>query len=245
MRYSLLYLNNKELKLRLNIENCVLLEKQLNKNPYDVLINITQFNAKIKDIKLFLKYSLKEYHSDLSVNDIYEELIDNGYNQIDISYILIDVFKEAGFFDKYDEESIDEDEENRAYSEEDSKDPINSLNMLFLNLLESALYYGIEEKDYWNMTYGEAVRSIKAKAKKEKDEYKQKLTSDYALANLIGVSVGRLLSKDAKMPDLYDCYPELFKEEAEEERRRAEESFEDDFFNILDTWDRLANSQEK
>lgn len=244
MRYSLLSLNNRELKLRLNIENCVYLEKELNKNPYEVLVNITQFKAKIKEIKLLLKYSLREYHSDLSVNDIYEELIDSGYTQIDMSYILIDVFKEAGFFDNdYNEESIEnEDEENKAYSEEDSKDPM-TLNMLFKNLLDNALYYGISEKDYWNMTYGEVIRAIKAKAKKEKDDYKARLTAEYSLANLIGVSVGRLLSKDTKMPSLYECYPELFKEEVEEERRKAEETFEDDFFNILDNWDKLANGK--
>lgn len=245
MRYSLIILNGKELKLRLNNENCVYLEKELKKNPYDVLINITQFKAKIKEIKLFLKYSLKEYHNDLSVNDIYEELIENDYSQIDIGYILIDVFKEAGFFDKDDEEeSIEnEDENNEAYSREDSnKEPL-SLNMLFLNLLDNALYYGIKEEEYWNMTYGEVRRAIKAKAKKEKDEYKARLTAEYSLANLIGVSIAGLVSKNAKMPSLYKCYPDLFKEEAEEEQRKKEENFEKDFFNALDDWEKHYNAQ--
>lgn len=246
MRYSLLNLNGKELKLRLNIENCVYLEKELKKNPYDVLVNISQFKARIKEIKLFLKYSLREYHSDLSVNDVYEELMNSGYNQIDIGYILIDVFNEAGFFDKEndEEESIEnKDENNRAYSAEDSDENPITLNKLFFNLLENALYYGIEEERYWSMTYGEVIRSIKAKVKKEKNDYKARLTADYALANLIGVSVGRLLSKDAKLPSLFECYPDLFKEEIEEERRSKEESFEDDFFKALDDWELHYNAQ--
>ena len=241
--YHLINLNGKDLKLRLNIENCVYLEKELNKNPYDVLTNIISFKARIKEIKLILKYSLKEYHSDLSVNDIYEELCDSGHDMISIGSILIEVFKEAGFFDSYDEESIENEKDNskKVYSERNEENP--TLNTLFFNLLENALYFGISEKEYWTMTYGEVIRAIKAKSKKEKDDFKARLTADYSLANLMASSLSRLFSKDAEMPSLYECYPELFAKEAEEERKRKEESFEEDFFKALDDWELHYNAQ--
>ena len=44
---------------------------------------------------------------------------------------------------------------------------------------------------------------------------KEKAQWDYSLANLIGVSVGRLFDKSATFPPIYEVYPTLFKEEAE------------------------------
>ena len=52
---------------------------------------------------------------------------------------------------------------------------------------------------------------------------KSKAQFNYILADLIGVSVSRMMSKDVKYPDIEDVYPELFekeKEEHDEERRR-------------------------
>ena len=45
---------------------------------------------------------------------------------------------------------------------------------------------------------------------------KEKAQWDYQLSNLIGVSVGRLFDKSATFPPIYEVYPTLFKEEAEQ-----------------------------
>ena len=42
---------------------------------------------------------------------------------------------------------------------------------------------------------------------------KQQAQFDYSLANLIGVSVGRLLNSEVEYPTIYDVYPYLFEEE--------------------------------
>ena len=38
-------------------------------------------------------------------------------------------------------------------------------------------------------------------------------SNTYSLANLIGISVGRLFSKDAEFPNLEEVYPQLFKDQ--------------------------------
>lgn len=46
---------------------------------------------------------------------------------------------------------------------------------------------------------------------------------DYILANLIGVSVSRIMSKDVKYPNIEEVYPELFEDIIKEKRRQKEE----------------------
>lgn len=46
---------------------------------------------------------------------------------------------------------------------------------------------------------------------------KQKAQFDYSLAELIGVSVARIMDSGCKFPDIYDVYPHLFEEEKQEE----------------------------
>lgn len=41
---------------------------------------------------------------------------------------------------------------------------------------------------------------------------KQQAQFDYSLADLIGVSVGRLLDSGVKYPSIYEVYPHLFEE---------------------------------
>lgn len=45
---------------------------------------------------------------------------------------------------------------------------------------------------------------------------------NYSLADLIGVSVGRLLSSDVIYPTLAEAYPNLFEKELEQERLEQE-----------------------
>lgn len=42
---------------------------------------------------------------------------------------------------------------------------------------------------------------------------KQQAQFDYSLADLIGISVGRLMSKDVEYPTIQEVYPYLFEEE--------------------------------
>ena len=46
---------------------------------------------------------------------------------------------------------------------------------------------------------------------------KQQAQFDYSLADLIGVSVGRLLSKEVEYPTIQEVYPHLFEDEIPKE----------------------------
>lgn len=46
---------------------------------------------------------------------------------------------------------------------------------------------------------------------------------DYVLADLIGVSVSRVMSSEVHFPDIADVYPNLFEKESEEEIQTKQE----------------------
>lgn len=79
---------------------------------------------------------------------------------------------------------------------------------------------GIKEVDFWEMTIDEIQRELNG------IEYRYQLQAyfDYTLADLIGISVSRCLSKQAKFPHIEEVYPSLFeKSDIQEEKAAAEE----------------------
>lgn len=92
-------------------------------------------------------------------------------------------------------------------------------------MLDNALDYGISEQEFWNMTIGELDRKVSSCKRLDKHKLKEKATFDYTLAMLIGRAFGA--DEEHPFPDLYDVYPELFKEdikrhEEEESARKAQ-----------------------
>lgn len=69
------------------------------------------------------------------------------------------------------------------------------------------------ERDFWDMTKIEVERYLEGAVWR----MKQKAQFDYSLADLIGVSVARVLDSGNSFPSLYDVYPQLFAEEKEQE----------------------------
>lgn len=91
--------------------------------------------------------------------------------------------------------------------------------------MENALIAGLDYERYWEYTYGEIIGYIKAYNKRKQDDMKTQATFCHAQANLIGMSVARLMDDKSKYPSLYESFPGLFKEEAarEEELRKERE----------------------
>jgi hypothetical protein len=88
--------------------------------------------------------------------------------------------------------------------------------------LQACINYGMDEERYWNNTLAENLRF--------EDGYvwrlKSKAQFDYALANLIGISCARMLSKDVAYPSIEAVYDGLFEQNENGEstsRRLAEE----------------------
>lgn len=81
---------------------------------------------------------------------------------------------------------------------------------LFEQLLPSALECGISLFDFWDLTFGEISLYISIHNKKEKLRIQEQAAFNYSLANLIGISVTRLMDKNSKYPSIEEAYPNLF-----------------------------------
>lgn len=73
------------------------------------------------------------------------------------------------------------------------------------------------------MSIAELGRRIESERRIEKERYKERAYFDYNLADLIGISISRLYSSTAAIPDISDIYPTLFsskeKEELEQQKK--------------------------
>lgn len=61
---------------------------------------------------------------------------------------------------------------------------------------------------------------IESRSRINRKEIKDKIARDFELAGLIGIHVYKMMDKDVKIPNTWDCYPGLF----EEERKQYEAS---------------------
>lgn len=95
---------------------------------------------------------------------------------------------------------------------------------MVMALLQPSINLGLLERDFWDMTPGEVERYSKGAVWRLQSQAQ----FDYSLANLIGVSVGRIMG-GGEYPSIYEVYPELFQEEieaAEKQRKEEEEAME-------------------
>lgn len=208
MRYILFNTGNREVKLRMNIEHTLILERYKQITPYNLISYIYEHKLEEEMTMYILKEALApytdEYDSLESVSEIVDEYFDNGGNWWTLNNVLILVFQEAGFYDKLDEED----------EEKDIPDDI-TMEKITMQMLKVCLEAGIVEDDFWEMTYKEIVNYMKAYKKRREVEFKELVTINHLLGDLIGMSVSRLFSKDAKYPSVVEMFPNLYKEEQE------------------------------
>lgn len=110
-----------------------------------------------------------------------------------------------------------EDEESSPY-----------LSDYIFKCLDSALDYGISERDFWDMTLAELARCISSKKRIEHMKMQQKATMDYVLADLIGRSVSRCFEGSNSMPALEEAYSFLFDEESKREIEKRKQEQQDE-----------------
>lgn len=87
--------------------------------------------------------------------------------------------------------------------------------------MDNALDWGISEADFWSMTLAELERLFASKRRMKKQKAQEQAYFDYQLADLIGVSVGRIYNKSTKMPSVEEAYPNIF--DAEEKQKKKDE----------------------
>lgn len=83
-----------------------------------------------------------------------------------------------------------------------------SLYDIAMALLQPAINCGLSESDFWNMTKIEVERYL------EGANWRMKVQAQfyYSLADLIGVSCARIMSKDVEFPTIEQVYPNLYSE---------------------------------
>lgn len=81
---------------------------------------------------------------------------------------------------------------------------------------------GLTEWQFWDMTIAELNRHAESYQRVQKRQAQEKAFADYRLADLIGYSMARIYSSDAKYPEIYDVYPAIFDKDAIEEARESE-----------------------
>ena len=90
-----------------------------------------------------------------------------------------------------------------------------SLTEMAWELLQPAINLGLDESDFWDMTIAELGRWIDGATWRMKN----KARFDYQLADLIGISMSRLISEGADFPNIEEVYPNLFEAEKDKEEQ--------------------------
>lgn len=72
------------------------------------------------------------------------------------------------------------------------------------------------------MTLAELQRKFESYKRVKETQEKEKATFDYILADLIGLSIGRLYSKNNKYPKIDEVYTSLFPHNIEEEQKKKD-----------------------
>lgn len=93
------------------------------------------------------------------------------------------------------------------------------MNDIAQKLLQPAINMGLSEFDFWNMTKAEIERYLEGAIWR----MRSKAQFDYCLADLIGISVARVMSNDVTYPPIEQIYPNLFDQDIKVEKERLEE----------------------
>lgn len=72
------------------------------------------------------------------------------------------------------------------------------------------------------MSLAELYRAVKSKQRVKLQQQKEKAAFDYILADLIGRSVARLYSSNAKLPEITEVYSGLFDTQELREKRQKQ-----------------------
>lgn len=104
MLYTIMEVGDKELKLRMRIQDCVMLEKEIGCNPLSIFIGIKDGELPtISDTAALLHASLQAMEHDYTKQAVYElldEWVASGKTIIDLYAVLTDVLSNAGLLPK-------------------------------------------------------------------------------------------------------------------------------------------------
>lgn len=223
MKYTEFYLDDgSRYKLRLSLLDMIMIERRLGVNPLIVITEPSLMTT--ENIATIFDYALMHKHTFDDACEIIDSITDSSCEELVL--ILAQLFRDTGFFDE--ENNSKETSNGEGDSKADNIDKPKTLEQEIKDMLTNCLDLGISEDDFWDSTYGEIIRLAKSINNRESNRLKEKAIFDLKLADLIGISVARLLSKETKLPTLEEAYPNIFnlspeERSAQEEKRHLEQ----------------------
>ena len=155
---------------------------------------------------LLLSLSLQQYR--LTDDELYD-LMDTVE---DLDSLILELYKEAGLIS--DKQSEDNPQE-QSDSGDSSSEPL-TFESHMMDLLEKCVSIGMREEEFYHSTLAQVTRYVESYNKQQENQLQEKAYFDYQLANLIGMSLSRLLNKNAKYPEFRKAYP-FIKSDTEKE----------------------------
>lgn len=193
---------------RLSIRCCLTLEKIYD----DVLAPLMSYMSLETQVLII---SLSVSHYNLTEDELYE-LIDTVD---DVNSLILELYTSAGLISLGEQQSSS-DSDSVGDSEQSSE--VITFESQMNEMLVQCMSIGMREEDFYNSTLSQVTRYVEAHNKQKQQEMEEKAFFDWQLANLICMSVGRLMSKDAKYPKLHEAYGFLDTEENRQIREEQE-----------------------
>ena len=122
----------------------------------------------------------------------------------DVNSLILELYSEGGLITLGEQENPVQSDSDRNTGE--LNEPITFESQIN-ELLVQCMSIGMTEEDFYNSTLAQVTRYVESYNKQQENQLQEKAYFDYQLANLIGMSVARLLSKDAKYPTFEKAYP--------------------------------------
>ena len=179
---------------KLDIRACLTLD-----NIYGSITKPLQEAHKIETLLFVLSLCLSEY--DIDDDKLYSlaDTIDDLYG------FIVELYKESGLIQ--DEEEQDKQPQDKEIEEQVEYMEKLTFTQQIIGLLEQCMSIGMTEKDFYSSTFKQVTRYVKAHNEKEKRELEESAYFNWQLANLVGISVARLMSKEVKYPELKEAFP--------------------------------------
>lgn len=118
MLYTIMEVDGKEIKLRLNASSTVQVEKQIGKNPINVLMALGKDELpRIDELLTILWGALQPLNKGYTMQkvwELYDKYIAEGHDMMEMMDVIVEVMKVSGFIknDDIEEMSEDDDEKN-------------------------------------------------------------------------------------------------------------------------------------
>ena len=181
---------------KLSIESCIILEQLYG----SITAPLEKQMPSLSEQVFLISLCLRQYM--LSEDDIYE-LFDNIENPYEL---IINLYEEAGLIDTKQNSNVSQEQETTSKNELEDNEP-QTFEEMTNDMLVQCLAIGLSRQEFYQSTLKEITQCVESYKQQQQSKMEEQAYFDWQLANLIGVSVARLLSKEAKYPKLEEAYP--------------------------------------